>query len=397
MPNPIRKIPLKSIKKQASTKSNSKDPETKSKAAEAQNNKDPETKFNPPKLSSAPTNEYAYVCLMMRGDKYLPGVLTTMGSIGLTSSKIDRVVMVTNDVSEKAKQEILKVATHIAMIDYLTFKTKPLATERIKQLYESWNSSAYSKWNALALPYKKIVFLDADLGIFHNIDHLFDRPAPAFLCNSPFVKPCGHLENPFTNDKNIDEYGYVKDGGEIPAKLVSNSLKHGPLTVVSAIAILEPNENFFEEYISMLRKLEPFGYDKVLSTVDEQSIAYYYGIHKSMKIYNIYQRYNHFVWKNNYLQSGDLPYVLHWFAEKKPWSFTMPEATKYTDILTWYKLTFLVAEKYSIQMEYPEDLLNWAKTAEDTYAIKLFGMSNLKSIINESIDYKKNGIRYSFN
>lgn len=375
---------------------------------------DSSTQFNPPKLSSSPTSKYAYVCLMMKGDKYLPGILTTIGSLAIVTHQhispqsalrltlndqsvqsVDRVVMVTSDVSEEAKKEIMKVATHIAQIDYLTFETKPLATERIREMYGSWNSSAYSKWNAMGLPYEKVVFLDGDLGIFHNIDHLFQRKAPAFLFNSPFVKPCGSLPNPFLS-KDLDQNDFIADEASIDPKLIEKSLKHGPLTLLSSIAILEPSKDFLPDFIKTIRKQEPFGFEKVMSGADEQSFAYYFGIHKPTVMYNIHQRYNYLVWKNKYLKKGDLPYVLHWFADKKPWTFTKQEALQYADVLTWYKLTLLVSEKFGTQLNFPAELLEWARNSEDTYAIKLYGVSNLKTILTSNIEYKKDDVEYRF-
>lgn len=366
------------------------------KSSKVEKKADSSAQFNPPKLSSSPTSKYAYVCLMMKGDKYLPGILTTIGSLAMvTQHKIDRVVMVTSDVSEEAKKEIMKVATHLALIDYLTFETKPLATERIRQMYGSWNSSAYSKWNAMGLPYEKVVFLDGDLGIFHNIDHLFQRKAPAFLFNSPFVKPCGSLPNPFLS-KGLDQNEFIDDQASIDPKLIEKSLRHGPLTLLSSIAILEPSKDFLPDFIKTIKKQEPFGFEKVMSGADEQSFAYYFGIHKPTMMYNIHQRYNYLVWKNKYLKKGDLPYVLHWFAEKKPWTFTKQEATQYADVLTWYKLTLLVSEQFGTQLDFPAELLEWARNSEDAYAIKLYGVSNLKTILTSDIEYKKDDIEYQF-
>ena len=94
-----------------------------------------------PNISSLPLHDNAYAWLFMKGDFYLPGVFTSVYSCLRTNPNADLVVMVTDDVSQHARNMLLKVATHLFSIPYISFQSKQMKTERQRQLYGSWIAS----------------------------------------------------------------------------------------------------------------------------------------------------------------------------------------------------------------------------------------------------------------
>jgi len=329
-----------------------------------------------PKISSSPIHDVAYVWLMMKGDSYLPGIFTSVYSVLRTDPNADLVVMVTDDVSKHAREMLLKVATHLFDIPYLSYDTKPLKTPRQRELYSEWISSSYSKWNALALPYKKVVLLDGDTINLDNTDVLFELNTPAMLFNSPFNRPIGKIPNTWKGCKGVD--GYLLHNEKVKATDVKTVLQKGGILPTSATVVLTPSLADYEEYIKLIKSMQPFGFQCDNGT-DEQSICLYYSEYKILDFTNIHQRYNYIGWKDGFLVKGDVPYVIHYFSDTKPWNTAY---NTYEDIISWYKMADEAIEKTHIN---PDDInltsqnVQAVKKAKDTFIKKHI---NVKSVLD---------------
>jgi lipopolysaccharide biosynthesis glycosyltransferase len=302
-----------------------------------------------PEISSPPIHDRAYVWLLMKGDAYLPGVYASVYSVLRTDPEADLVVMVTDDVSEPARATLLKVATHLFMIPYLSFESKPLKTARQREIYDKWITSSYSKWNALALPYKKVILIDGDTIHLDNTDVLFDLPAPAMPFNNPFNRPIGTVPSTWKGPKGPDRY--MLHGCKVPARDIVNVLHQGGILPTAAPVVLEPSLKDYEEYITLIRKMQPFGFPKCNNGPDEQSICWYYSAHRKLDWHNIHHRYNYIIWKDGFLSKGDVPYILHYFSDVKPWAMKFDA---YDDVISWYKMAAEAIEKTKIS---PGDIL----------------------------------------
>ncbi|KAL0233023.1 hypothetical protein GEMRC1_011770 [Eukaryota sp. GEM-RC1] len=143
-----------------------------------------------------------YVTLLMRGDSYLPGILT-LGHT-LKNSSHDLFCLCTPDVSENSKELISKIYTHVVDIPYnYDARIQPTKWKRFGKLYQ-WIGCAFTKFNALELTqYDKVLFLDADtLCLNVNImDQVFQLNCPAGTLSGDFSIKHGriilrrHLEN----------------------------------------------------------------------------------------------------------------------------------------------------------------------------------------------------------
>jgi hypothetical protein len=156
-------------------------------------------------MSTRAPTRFAYVSLLMKGHSYIPGLIALGASLRASGTSYDFVCMVTPDID---KSLVLPHVTHVVEVPYLSFKTKPMRTEKQRKMYGSWMSNSYTKWTALVLEqYIRILFLDLDVVVLENLDHLFERPAPAATFSNawadPFIKGKGALSNP---------YKYLKDG-----------------------------------------------------------------------------------------------------------------------------------------------------------------------------------------
>lgn len=294
----------------------------------------------------------AYVMLMMHADGYLPGVLVAAFSLIKTQTTADIVIMVTPDVSQEARQQIDTLNTEknkviIWPVPYIQYNSKPLKSARVRELYP-WIKTSYTKWNALTLPYDKVILLDADMLVIKNIDHLFDMQTPAALFNSAFARPCGTLPARYTVAA-VDAHGFVPHGALIPHALITKELKTGPLVGMSSVMVLTPNVAEFTHLCEVLELAQPFGFPAVYNGHDEQSIAWFYATILQRDFYNIHQRYSMIQFKKNYLPKGDQPYILHYFSDQKPWHIICdahyicvenvtqqtPQKTIWPDFLIW--------------------------------------------------------------
>ena len=123
----------------------------------------------------------AYVTLLCGGDAYEPGVEVLGRSLRASGTTIPLILLATPDVSEEARVRLATTA------GWEVRTVKPIANpsrdgERIFTRFRN----TFTKLRAFGLEdIEKVVFLDADTLVLHNIDELFDRPdfaaAPDFF------------------------------------------------------------------------------------------------------------------------------------------------------------------------------------------------------------------------
>ena len=289
------------------------------------------------KLSSEPKHDNAYVWLLMKGDSYLPGIVTSLFSVIRTNPNADLVVMTTDDVSQRAKSILLKYASHIFEIPYLSYLSKPLKTQKQQLMYEKWVNVSYTKWQMLALPYKKAIFVDGDTLHTMNTDELFDLPAPAAPFASPYMQPLGKIPSYIAHNKSGPD-GYPKHKSIVIQSEINNMLhKHGNLLTANMV-LLEPSKIDHKKYVDMIKSMEPFGFQTCNSGFDEQSIAYFYTFIKKKNWTVLHQIYNYVAWKDRFILKGVIPHNIHYISEGKPWVYAYD---RFDDVLSWYKFAAL--------------------------------------------------------
>ena len=295
----------------------------------------------------------AFVWLLMKGDNYLPGVFTSVHSVNRTRAcgrggDFNTVVMVTPDVSENAIKELNKVCDYVVKIDYIQHQTKPMKTERQKEIYGSWIDVSYTKWSCLLLPFNKVVFLDADVIVLDTITSLFELNTPAGQFSSAFAKPSGKMTNHYVDALNVGNDGYAKHGSFINRTMIQKGME--TTTVHASSIVLSPSVEDFKGYMKMLSEFSVFGFD-TNSGADEQSIVYYYSLYENgpkKSWVNVHQRFNFHSFKQNGLFLKDeMPYVIHFMSTPKVWNM---KVTEYEDIVNWY-IMFLDGIDYTMFRE----------------------------------------------
>jgi lipopolysaccharide biosynthesis glycosyltransferase len=118
---------------------------------------------------------YAYVTLIMLGDRYIPGAIVLAHTIRRLDSQADLVVLVTPDVSEDGKKIMSQFFDRVILVKPIhvpNWRTK-------KQKHRLYLDYVFTKFHLFNLNYKKVLMIDADALILKYPDHLFSLDAPA--------------------------------------------------------------------------------------------------------------------------------------------------------------------------------------------------------------------------
>ena len=342
-------------------------------------------------------HDNAYVVLVMKGDYYVPGAIATIHSIKRTKPQnANTVVMYTPDVSPEAVNALSFVADYVVKVDPVRVPSKKMRTEKQRELYESWIDESYTKWKILALPFKKVISLDADVIIVENIDHLFDLQTPAAPFNSPFAAPCGKLKNIYTTPQNMGADKYVKHGELISQDMVAKGIMEGPTTIHGTAVVLSPDMYTHQSLLEMLYREFPegFGWTKTNSGFDEQSLAYFMSVSDygpKVPWTNVHHRYNFMSWKTEkFLAKDDTPYIIHFMSQPKSWSL---DVSSYEDVIVWWTM-FLDAVEHRPEIEKylapiikkacgetsAEDCLRELRKVDQVYLKKVYG-ENVKDVL----------------
>jgi hypothetical protein len=172
-------------------------------------------------------NIYAYVTLVMLGDAYIPAAIVLAQSLINSGSEADRVVLVTNDVSEEGKNILSMFFNHVIPITYIEIPN--WRTE--KQTWRKYLNLVFTKFHVFNLTqYKKIILIDADAIILKHPDHIFSLEAPAGC---------------FLEDKDLFIF-YNKDG--------SYRLPDGPIPWYEKFCDIAPHGSVIpKEYTERIR------------------------------------------------------------------------------------------------------------------------------------------------
>ena len=282
--------------------------------------------------------KYAYVCLVMKGDAYIPGAIVMAHSIRKTGTKNDIVCMVTPDVSSEGIKQLQIVFDYIHRVDYIEAITKHLRNKKIEGRYGSWKSVAYTKWNLLKLiQYTKVMFMDADLVVIENIDSLFKLQTPAGTFSLSQAKP-------FSKNGLYNPYKTVRHGYPVDKKEIIKGFKS--FLCIGTTLVITPNEKHFDAYVKMVKSMEPFGFERCYNGPDEQSIVWFYHNILNVPWTHINQSYNMIPWKQKDWISKEFnkPQVLHYVSEEKPWISNRKE---WPDLEVWWKYADEVENCYA--------------------------------------------------
>jgi lipopolysaccharide biosynthesis glycosyltransferase len=272
---------------------------------------------------------FAFVTLFMGDHHYIYGVLSMAHSLRHVKTQYKIVCMITDDLL-KYKEVLLNVFDEIVVVPYLIYNTNnKLGTQKQTNIYSKWKTFSYTKWQCLSLTkYTKICFLDADLIIQKNIDHLFDLNAPAGCWGNNW-------------DSIVNYYDEFKYSDIINDNVIDNGLYNGYL-VNGHCVILDIEKNSHENFIKFMESKKYIKNIKCLAMYDEVSIVKF-TISEDKQWTQIGRSYNTVPWKSDFKNT----HILHYCNTPKPWQM---KRGKWNDLKIWY------ANWDSLNKKYPKIL-----------------------------------------
>jgi len=233
--------------------------------------------------------KYSYVSILTT-DSYIFGALVLWKSLLDTKPKYPFHLLITPNLSEETMALIEK--SGIPTIKINPIKNPILDDPKDRRYYN------YSKLNMWSLTqFDKIVYLDADMVVLHNIDELFLKP-------------------------NLSS---TNSGGWLPGKKDWKQLNSG-------LIVLEPSKAIFEDMKSQVGHIE-----KEKGKGDQAFIHQYYSdwpdkteLHLP-HIYNVFDchiegyRKNHKYYVDEKIQTNNDKYdekrikIIHYIGQHKPW------------------------------------------------------------------------------
>jgi hypothetical protein len=283
------------------------------------------------------TESSAYVTYIMRGDRYVPGVVAWANSIRATGTTKDIVCLGTKDVSPAGVAKIAKACKFVE-VPYIQHARYPLRGSKQEAQYSSWQDVSFTKFNMVDpkyCPYDKVLFLDADTIVMKNIDHLFELETPSGTFTNAweakaFKEKKGMIVNPYRRpDGSQPPHGSLITRKQIIEGLTA---KEGSFVAFGTPLLLKPSTEAAIRIHTLLTEKEIWGYPGCISGTDEQFAVELF----PEDWHNISQAYNFIAGKPEFLE-GQEPYVIHYFNEK-PWEIPKD---KYPDLKIWWSSFFL--------------------------------------------------------
>lgn len=176
----------------------------------------------------------AYITVLSTNE-YLDGVLALYQSLKDVGSKYPLVVAVTGNIYPFARELLTKLKIEIIELEDFSFNEKTV--KRLKAFgTPHWIHTA-AKLQIFGLTqFEKLIFLDSDMLILKNIDHLFEKPHMTAVIDSPMLY-----------DEDIDKHRHLNSGlmviepaAELEEKLKQLSIEH-PLPDQELIRLLYPD------------------------------------------------------------------------------------------------------------------------------------------------------------
>ena len=236
----------------------------------------------------------AYVTLLSNSD-YLEGVLVLNETLKQVSSKYPFYCLLSLGVEEEIKSILEGKGIQCIRLNKQVFEGMVSSnSEHADWDYSNWNYTFDKLLIWGMVQFEKIVFLDSDMIVTNNIDHLFE-------CN-PFTASLAGVLFP-TN--------------------------HNICILNSGLMVVKPNKEIEKEMIRIARKLIPEMQDKNLPLGDQDVINAYLSDwfeHKDLILddgYNLYAHYLQFYIRHEgyaiNIKGKRKIYVIHFVGKEKPW------------------------------------------------------------------------------
>lgn len=277
--------------------------------------------------------KYSYVSLLYGDNQYFLGAMMLGFSLSKIYSMYDKVLMVTPDVPMKQRVILAKYFI-IIEVEYIDINPINFLIQNTRF------SRIFTKLRLFELTtYDKVLFLDIDMFVIKNMDHLFNLTAPAGMLNGEYPLKTGDL----ISADNI--------------KIINGRVKRN---INAGTLLIKPNKKEFELMMYELTTVLPYK----LKSPEQEYLSYRYrnnwtylepkyncqiGIseYKTANSYTIHDIYNlHYSWILN-------PWELVLENKKKVWTIIKKQKRDETYYHLWvmhFEILYRLLQKDNIDL-----------------------------------------------
>jgi len=313
-------------------------------------------------VSETVTNEgnvgnYAYITLVMKGDKYVPGAAVLGQSFKKFSVGHPTYCMVTNDVSLPAQDLLGKIYDKVFIVPMIESKKRTkFATEFQENMYKSWIDASYTKWSFLNPDiYKdvkvpdKVVFVDSDALLRRNINRLFTLSTPACVFSSGYGRNV--MDNGLYESYGKPRYGEVIPKSKIAFALNMNnkkrSKKESTYVLAGALTMQKPDKKMYNRMIEIIKDCElkdkPYGHFGVVSGHDEQMLGELM-LELDHDPVHITPGYAWDAGRVGWVPNEADRAVIHYYGNQKPWF--IPRVNHWKDTDEWWSVADIIIRQF---------------------------------------------------
>ncbi|CAA0299800.1 unnamed protein product [Arabidopsis thaliana] len=266
------------------------------------------TKLTVPVHSATGGEKRAYVTFLAGTGDYVKGVVGLAKGLRKAKSKYPLVVAVLPDVPEDHRKQLVDQGCVVKEIEPVY---PPENQTEFAMAYYVINYSKLRIWEFVE--YNKMIYLDGDIQVFDNIDHLFDLPNGQFYA----VMDC-FCEKTWNHSPQY-KIGYCQ---QCPDKVTWPEAKLGPkppLYFNAGMFVYEPNLSTYHNLLETVKIVPP-----TLFAEQDFLNMYFKDIYKPIPpVYNLVLA---MLWRHPENIELDQVKVVHYCAAgAKPWRFTGEE------------------------------------------------------------------------
>lgn len=296
----------------------------------------------------------AFVTFLAGNGDYVKGVVGLAKGLRKVKTMYPLVVAVLPDVPQEHRNILTSQGCIVREIEPV------YPPENQTQFAMAYYVINYSKLRIWAFEdYDKMIYLDGDIQVFENIDHLFDLPNNYFYA----VMDC-FCEASWRHTKQY-EIGYCQ---QCPDKVQwpTNFGPKPPLYFNAGMFVYEPNMATYHDLLQKLQVTEP-------TSFAEQDFLNMYFNDKYKPIPNVYNLVLAMLWRHPENVELEKVKVVHYCAAgSKPWRYTgVEENMQREDIKMLVKKWWDVYEDESLDYKQPVNANHLASAILEAYDLKV--------------------------
>ncbi|XP_030957074.1 galactinol synthase 2-like [Quercus lobata] len=314
------------------------------------------------KLVSMPGK--AYVTFLAGNGDYVKGVVGLAKGLRKVKTKYPLVVAILPDVPEDHREILVSQGCIVREIEPVY---PPENQTQFAMAYYVINYSKLRIWEFVE--YSKMIYLDGDIQVFENIDHLFDLPDNHFYA----VMDC-FCEKNWRNTPQ-HKIGYCQqcpDKVNWPAELGPKP----PLYFNAGFFVYEPNLSTYHDLLETLQVTTP-------TTFAEQDFLnmFFNDIYKPISpVYNLVLA---MLWRHPENIEFDKVKVVHYCANgSKPWRYTGEEENMDRE-----DIKLLVKKWWDIYNDESLDYKNTLASVEAKAGVEKNGLKRFLTAVSEAVGH----------